>query len=85
MARAEAEPVLLPALPLEVTALTSGASVWAEPVLRVHHGVTQSQRVHGTSGEMHMMDALCSSAASAGFPTFCSSLSSALLVPQFGG
>lgn len=86
MARAGAELVLLPAQPLEVTALTSWVSVWAEPTHRVHHGVTQSQRVQGSAGEMHMMDALCSSAASAGFPTFCSSLSTALLLlPWIGG
>lgn len=86
MARAGAEPVLMPAQPLEVTALTSWVSVWAELVLRVHHGVTQSQRVQGSAGEMHVMDALCSSAASAAFPIFCSSLSTALLLlPWFGG
>lgn len=69
MARAGAEPALVPAQPLEVTALTSHlrVSVWAEPTLRVHHGVTQSQRVQGSAGEMHMLDALCSSAASAVF------------------
>lgn len=69
MARAGAEPALVPAQPLEVTALTSHlrVSVWAEPTLRVHYGVTQSQRVQGSAGEMHMLDALCSSAASAVF------------------
>lgn len=84
MARAGVEPVLLPAWPSEVTALTSWVSVWAEPVLRVHHGVTQSQRVQGSTGEMHMTDAPCSPAASAGFPTFCSSLSTALLLLSLG-
>lgn len=70
---------------LEVMALTSWVSVWAEPTLRVHHGVTQSQRVQASAGEMHMMDALCSSAARAAFPTFCSGLSTTLLLPWFGG
>lgn len=43
-ARAGAEPALLPAWPSEVIALTSWVFVWAEPTLRVHHGVTQGVR-----------------------------------------
>lgn len=40
MARAGAEPALLPAEPSEVTALTLWVFVWAEPMLRVLCGST---------------------------------------------
>lgn len=43
-AEAGAEPALLPAWLSEVTALTLWVFVWAEPVLRVHHGMTQGVR-----------------------------------------
>ena len=43
-AGAGAQSALLPARPSEVTAFTSWVFVWAEPALRVHHGVTQGVR-----------------------------------------